>query len=359
MRLTEKEIIDRLWNSTSQYTPLAIEKLKEEPPMIREFRPDVIVEVSLSGKPSFKALIEIVSVPSPKVIAQKCRQLLEYIGKLEKADLVPLIVAPYIGSRQADILAAEKVSWIDLCGNMLLDIPGKTYIERTGKPNKFPDSSPIKKIFQRTSSLVSRALLLQPEGFSSQYEIVDFINNRKANITISTVSRVLKSLEEELLVNKTKSLISVIDAEKLLDRLAEAYENSIRRSEVRTYRFAADNFERVWSHFFVGPKVEYTAYGFYAAKLKGLTTTDEIQIYVKDIEQAKKVFQLTSPDAEFGNLILTETKDPGVWFNVIQKEFMPVVDDIELYLEMITETPRGPKIAQLLKQRILKINANG
>src|SRR4030042_1609840 len=198
MRLTEKEILDRLWNSISQYKPLVINKRKEESPTIQEFRPDAIVEISVSDKLSFKALIEIVPVPSPKVITQKYRQFLDYICKLKKPDLVPLIVAPYIGRRQADILIAEKVSWIDLCGNMQLDIPGKVYIERTGKPNRFPDTAPIKKIFQGTSSLVSRALLLNPDGFSSLYKLVDFINSRNANITASTVSRVLKSLEEEL-----------------------------------------------------------------------------------------------------------------------------------------------------------------
>jgi hypothetical protein len=59
-------------------------------------------------------------------------------------------------------------------------------------------------------------------------------------------------------------------------------------------------------------------------------------------------------DAEFGNAIITETSDPGVWFNPDWRMMDLVVDDIELYLEMMVDTPRGPKIAEQLKRRILQ-----
>ncbi|MCD6394779.1 MAG: hypothetical protein J7M40_14905 [Planctomycetes bacterium] len=72
--------------------------------------------------------------------------------------VIPLIVASYIGRKQSELLLKEGVSWIDLSGNMLIRVPPNIYIERSGKPNRYPDSAPIKKVFQGTSSLVSRAL---------------------------------------------------------------------------------------------------------------------------------------------------------------------------------------------------------
>jgi hypothetical protein len=56
----------------------------------------------------------------------------------------------------------------------------------------------------------------------------------------------------------------------------------------------------------------------------------------------------------FGQLDLIETKNPCVWFNLQGSKFSKVVDDIELYLEMMIDTPRGPKVAEMLKERILK-----
>jgi hypothetical protein len=334
-------------------------RLEEESSTANKIRADAIIEFSMGDVSSFKALIEIKTVANPKTILQACKVLRDELNRINMPDLVPIVIAPYIGSSQARILADEGISWMDLSGNMRIQIPDRLYIERIGKPNKFPDTAPIKNIFQGTSSLVSRALLLKPDGFSSLDKIVDYINSRNANITLSTVSKVLKSLEQELLVDKSKSLIRARDPEKLLDRLTEGYISSTERKIRKTYKFAADNITNLFFNFFE-QQVDYVACGFYAAKLKGLAVTNEITIFVKDIEQVRKASERSlykvefAPDTEFGNLTIAETNDPGVWFNVSKQINNAVVDDIELYLEMMTATPRGPEIAKQIKQRILK-----
>ena len=92
---------------------------------------------------------------------------MHFLETVNDKEMVPLIIVPYMGTEQAKILQREGISWIDLCGNMMIKVDGKIYIERTGKKNQFPDTSPIKKIFEGTSSLVSRALLLKKEPFRS------------------------------------------------------------------------------------------------------------------------------------------------------------------------------------------------
>ncbi|MCK5173632.1 MAG: winged helix-turn-helix domain-containing protein, partial [Planctomycetes bacterium] len=180
---------------------------------------------------------------------------------------------------------------------------------------------------------------------------------RNASITVSTVSKVLKSLEQELFIEKSKSIISVRDPEKLLDRLAEDYINSTKRKARKPYRFAADNPQNFLKRFFER-QIDYVACGFYAAQLKGLAATDQLTIFVKDIEQVRKARECNwiaiTPDAEFGNISITEANEPGVWFNTSQQMNKAIVDNIELYLEMMADTPRGPRIAETLKQRILK-----
>jgi hypothetical protein len=417
MRLTEKEMVKQLWESAEKYKPLIFKRFEEKFSIADRARADVIAEVSIENGPSFRALIKIKTAANPKTLLLACKVLRDELNRISEPDLVPVIAAPYIGSRQAGILAEEGISWLDLSGNMRIQIPNRRYlpdtlqfrkisqgtfslasktllsepdsfssqseisaegstalidfsdnmrtkapslyIERTGNLNKFPDTAPIKKIFQGVSSLVSRAILLKPEGFSSLYEITDFITSRNAKITSSTVSKVLKSLEQELLVDKSKSLICVKDPEKLLDRLTEGCINSTERKARKAYKFAADEVENIFSTFYkMG--IDYAACGFYAAKLKGLAVTNEITIFVKDIEQVRKATEYSKykvefvPDAEFGNLTITKTNDPGVWFNVSKQPNNVVVDNIELYLEMVNDTPRGPKIADILKKRILR-----
>ena len=171
------------------------------------------------------------------------------------------------------------------------------------------------------------------------------------------VSKVLKVLEEELLVTKKKKLISVTDPEKLLDRLTEGYRNSTERKPRKIYKCTIGNIEQL-SGGITGYCKDYLACGFYAAQIKGLAVTEQKSIIVKDIEQFKKKAEekLVSVtfDSEFGNFIVTETNDPGIWFNPDFRMIDSVVDDIELYLEMMVDTPRGPKIAEQLKKRILR-----
>lgn len=367
MRLTEKEIIQHLQRAGDQYAPLIINRFEEQVLLPQGYHIDAIVEFSIQDGPSFEAIVEITPVSTPKNILEKSRQLADYVIEVNKPNIVPLLIAPYIGTKQAKILAGKGISWIDLSGNMSIRVSNQIYIERTGRRNRFPDTAPIKKIFQGTSSLVSRALLLKPEGFSSLYEVVDFINDRNAIITLSTVSKVLKSLEEELLINRSVTLISVVDQEKLLDRLTEGCINSTERNKRKTYRYATEDSKKLFFGFYERKiDTDYTACGFYAAQIKGLAVTDQITLFVKDIERVKEASRNNwikiTPDAEFGNLNITEAKDPGVWFNVppLMYNRDAVVDDIELYLEMMVDTPRGPKIAEQLKQRILnKADING
>jgi len=201
--MTEKEIIQRLKREDELYTPLVIKSLEEEVASLRGTRVDAMVKFSLQNGPTFEALVEITPVATPKNVLGKSRFLVECIEEDRNSNKIPMIVAPYIGAKQAKILAERRISWIDLSGNMSVRVSNQVYIERTGKRNRFPDTVPIKKIFQGTSALVSRALLLKPEGFTSLEGIVDFINRRNANITLSTVSKVLKKLDEELLINRS------------------------------------------------------------------------------------------------------------------------------------------------------------
>jgi hypothetical protein len=239
---------------------------------------------------------------------------------------------------------------------MLIRVPPNIYIERSGKPNKYPDSAPIKKVFQGTSSLVSRALLLNPKGFSSLYEIVSFINDRNGNITLATVSKVLKSLEEDLLITKERSLIAVKRPDELLGKVAEGYSDYKRRRRDRQFRYDVENTGELCRMFYEA-QVDYACCGFYAAKIKGMAMTDEVSMFIRSFDQARKALMLNSSnisrDEEFGQLCLIETKNPCVWFNLQREPFDNVVDDLELYLEMMIDTPRGPKVANMLKGRIL------
>ncbi len=355
MRLKTNEIIIELENQEN-LSPLIIDQVEQSPPMVGNLDIDAIIRFSIKDGSSFKAAVELLPISTPKSISQKVNALASYASRLKKQKMVPMIIAPYISRKESNLLIDQEISWIDLSGNMSIKVPPSIYIERTGKPNKFPDTSPIKKIYEGVSSLVCRALILKPEGFTSLNEIVDFINNRNATITIGTVSKVLKSLEEELIVSKSSSNICLKKPGVLLNNLSEGYLEYSKRKIDRKFRYDVENTNELEA-LFESFEIDYAYCGYYAAKRKNLAMTDQVTIFIKSIQEIKKTFKennySATPDDQYGQITLIETKNPCVWFNKQEDTFNNIIDDLELYLEMVNDKPRGPKVAKQLEERIL------
>jgi hypothetical protein len=363
MRPDKNEIIEKLRTTGAQYAPLTIASIDSGSGREGDLGSDAVIEFGVADGPSFRALTEIVSAATPKAISQRCAQIKGILPRSGDPALVPLIVAPYVPSKQADILARAGVSWLDLSGNMVIRASDRVYIERTGRPNQFPDTAPIKKVFQGTASLVGRALLLEPTGFTSLSQMVESIERRGARITVSTVSKVLRSLEEDLLVVKSSRSISVIEPGRLLDKLAEGWAASRNRSTTVAQGFALEDVDKVLRKLCSRLGSTYIFSGFYAAQLKGLAVSPEITMCVSDMIRFRETIESFGSDVcadeEFRNLSVIETKSQLPWFNAEMRSESRVVDDLQLYLEMTLATPRGPKVAESLRQRILRENTHG
>jgi len=368
MRFTEQEILNRFQSARESYRPLVTMNLCLSSSSTESLLPDAFVKFTLDQNTGFEAMIEVVPRATPKNIIQACWQLREYLNYPQYQNKLPLVLAPYISPQQAELLKDKQVSWIDLSGNMLVRVPPSIYLERSGNKNQFPDSAPIKKIFQGTSSLISRALLLRPRGFSSLKDINEYIQERGIIIeprklpkpVPSTISRVINILEEELLVRKDKSGIQVIRAEMLLNKLSDGY-LKIKQDAFSTKRYFSEvPIEKlITSAFFENN--EFVVGGYSAAQLKGLAVTDKLTIYqdiikFQPIDIAEYSGGKIRLDDEFGQIEVIQCRGNIPLFNA--RQLPPtgpfIIDDLQLYLEMACSTPRGPEIAEKLKPRILE-----
>ncbi len=356
MRLREEEIIDEFTNQKDSLTPLVVKSIEEESNLISKYGIDAIIKFSIQGGSSFVAAVEVLPVSTPKIISDKSKILKNFAPEYKTSGLIPMIIAPYISEKKSQLLLDEGISWIDLSGNMLVKASSNIYIERMGKPNKFPDTSPIKNIYRGTSSLVSRALLLNTKDcFSSLNEIMEFVNNRNATITTATISKVLKSLEEDLLIKKQKSSITVEKPQQLLENLVDSYD--LERKSNREYKYDVENINEL-SAVLDKSNIDYAFCRFYAAQIKNLGIAEQITIFIKSIQDVKRALKnngsIAVADDEYGQVTFIETKNPCVWFNLEKTPSGNVVDNLELYLELVNDRPRGPKIAEQLKQQILE-----
>ena len=221
--MLEKDIIERLKKGDIQLPPLkilpvSIGGIKSKVPF------DAVLKVIWNNAEE-EFVAELKSPATPKNIRDAILSVKDLSVNIK---LNPMIIVPYLSEDAMKNLEREAVSGIDLCGNGLIIVPGRFYFSKYGNKNQFPSSAPIKNIYSRNSSIVGRVFLVRPK-FSKVGEILDEINRRtlpefKGNgLSLSTVSKCLKSMEQDLIAGRDDKGIRLLQSDKLMEKLSRNY----------------------------------------------------------------------------------------------------------------------------------------
>jgi len=339
-RLTEKQIKDSL--GKIDFEPLKI-KLEERKTQAADSAARLVIGWK-DGSEYF--LPEILGEASPKQVDLSLFRIGERtMGNSEKKSagkaIFPIIIAPYLSEQTLNRLAAAEISGIDLSGNGLVVIPGKLFVYRAGAKNKFLSNAPIKNVFRGTSSLVPRVFFNKPE-YKNVGEVLNEITTRGGKTTFPTVSKVLKALEEELLIAKGEK-IRLLDAKKLLERLRENY----RRPEVR-FRLSvkcsnvpkdlqqmAQNAESKGIQYVRDDPARYTVIPSGASSIK---------IFTESISDLTDGIILTET-TRFPDLELIEADEQNIYFDRRKEENFYWLSPLETYLELANQGKREQETA--------------
>ena len=134
----------------------------------------------------------------------------------------PLVYVPYLSPERLAEFERSGESAVDLCGNGVVQIPEKLFIFRNGAPNRFRDSRPLSDPFAGKSALVGRAFATRG-GFEGLNSLYAAIRQMGGQISLPQVSKAVSALVEELLVEKSKNGLRVVDTGGLMRRLAEGW----------------------------------------------------------------------------------------------------------------------------------------
>jgi len=269
---------------------------------------------------------------------------------------LPLVITPYLSQDRLDELQEQECCGIDLCGNGVILAEG-VLIYRTGEPNRYPNNAEIRNVYRRKSALVPQTLILQP-AFGAIKELVEFINARGGNITFPTVSKVLKKLEEDLVVAREAKSISQIQPEKILDALRTNYRspkitnawlgrcNAASLTElVAPLQQAADAQRKRFVLTGTASANQYCTYG--GEQIVSVYTEASIAPLLdatgRQYEEGKR----------FANLKVLQTFSDWVYFDPRDKDGLPVASPIQAYLELANGDARQRQAAEQIRQRIL------
>ena len=285
---------------------------------------------------------------TPRALRNAVCQVKEY-ARASGNSLRPMVMAPYLNKENLETLKAEDVSALDLSGNGVIQVPGEWFIWVSGNPNRYPESTSIKNVFRGTSSLVPRAFLVQPV-FQSVTAIVDFINENGGSISQSTVSKVLKRLEEQLLISRNDD-IKLLNPAELLDRLTQNYQVP---AVTRTMSGKMLSNQAPLTELYRRVKEENESVaGLSADQYTVLAEADDYcDIFVTSIRNVLKGLDFKETDI-FPTVVLKETDEPHVYFDARETDQFIWCSPVETYLELNQGDKREREAADQIRERIL------
>lgn len=341
--LSEKDILTELCGRKGLYSPLEIVAVE------RQLKgADAKITLGLRGRKA-AFLVAVKARTAPKVISEALWRIKSYKGRGKRNFL---LVVPYLSKAIQELLTKEVISGIDLSGNYLIQAPEMLAV-RLDQKNRFPESQPIKKIFSGNSSLVGRLFLAAGKRYSSVNEVWSAIKPLGGSLSLSAVSKVLKGLEEELIIEKGKKDIRLLQPEKLLQRLEEGYRPPKVTGSIKLKLPPVEGLKMTmgpwdYNRGFAGLKWVFS--GESSANRYALMANDATdRVYVTDFESLR-----TYEDERFYNVLAQRTEDSFPFFDAQEDKGLRWASSVQCCLELSKLDKREKDVAATVREAILK-----
>jgi len=318
-----------------------------------------------SGKNRLLVLGEIKQAPSPKLLAE----IGPWIQRMKslKADAAFAVVAPALSPQAQAYCVANGIDFLDLAGNVSIQVPGKFTLQRLGRRsperNQPSDSSRSMNVFSGRSSRVLRVLLEKPKVWS----LTDIAKELAAEakrvqrtfcqpvefaVSQGSISKALSSLEEQLWIRRQGSAVLVPEPRRLLVEWAEKYKERYRwrlRSSFELPNPFGSGVSRINEQL---QEELGGAYAFTAAAAASLVAPfvelDRVDIFLGSEESGARLRKLAERESTGPKLRLIYPYDNGVFLYSRREGGVPIVSNLQTYLDLYARGGRDLKQADYL-----------
>ena len=273
------------------------------------------------------------------------RFLLEFAGatKLINASIYPVLIAPYISPKGAQILKAHKIGYCDLAGNCYVAFKN-VLISKTGLANPLPARKEARSLFAPRASRLTRVFLSDP---LSGWLLKDLSQELKMSVGYIH-SVVTKLLQQDYLMKQGKKLY-VKDREGLLSAWASSYHFTMNANSEFYFSKSLDEFEKAIEQYCSNLQIRYALTLFSGARYRApFVRYPRLHAYFDgDIERLAKELDL-KPVATGANIVILTPYDEGVFYKSQRIQDRNIVSDIQLYLDLQSAKGRAEEQASAL-----------
>lgn len=309
---------------------------------------DFLITLNIKGKESV-LICELKSSGSPSHVLPAVIQLKRFV---ESKKGYPVIIAPYISQRSAEICRQNNTGFIDLEGNTFLSF-GNILIDKRIKERVNIEKKEIREIFSPAASRIIRVLLENAK--KERWLISDLA--KEAEVSLGYTSDVLSALSTQGYIEKRKRKgVQLKEKASLLDRWASAYSFSqnnifslytLEKDFTAIFKKIADVSETLNS------KSGLTLHSAASLAAPYVARFSEVYLYIEgDIALWKKKLDLR--EVERGaNFYLVSPYDEGVFYGLRKVKGIPVIGNIQLYLDLFKYPARGKEQAEYVRQKLI------
>ena len=280
--------------------------------------------------------------------------------------LQPLLIAPYLSEEQLLSLEKRGLSALDLCGNGILRVGRLIHSFRTGFPNRFTASRPLKNAYRGVSSFAARSFVLRPD-YAEVGDLQKEIERRGGKISLPTLSKALTELEADLVIERVPSTnkpqartLRLIQPEKLIERLRRNYEPpKITQTFIGKSSLESEFLREalVKNAELAGVRLIATGIGS-ASRYAAIAMESALYVYTESLEAILDGLQ-ASPTSRFPNLIINQTNDVTTYFDArLDEKGFPWASPLTAYLEMQGSEERMERSSEQVKKSLLASVSN-
>jgi len=314
-----------------------------------DFGCDLQVDAT-SGAVAFRFAVQVKSRITPQVAFSACHQI-----RGMARDAIPVLYAPVISPRVAEIVREQDIGYVDEAGNCWLrNLSNHLLIERQGFRTERKETSATPDLFSTKSSRIIRALLSQP---SEGWQVRQLAGLPGVKVSVGLVVKVKRALIEEG-YGVEHGQLYLRDPVGLLNAWSQKYAGPVEQVPLyfRGDVAAAENNIRLGC---VDHHLQYALGGMSAA----WRLAPEVRYGVGTVYVENRGFDQTQLDqliARSGgkrvdtgaNLILWRPYDQSVFASVVDGE-ISATSALQTYLDLKRTPGRGEEAAKAIFEKHL------
>lgn len=257
----------------------------------------------------------------------------------------PIVASRWLSPRARDLLRQRGLSYVDSTGNVDLRIDRVGIFVRADGADRDPRPKPSKGPTLRGPR--AWALLRTLAEVEPPYGVRDL--SAALDVDAGYVSRVLRTLEDELLIERVpRGPVTTVDWEGVLRRLTSSY--ALLDSNETTTWVAAGGPEQLLRDLHGKRAGRWVVSGsFGARRLSPIAAPEVAFIYADDVERLAKAGSLL-PATRGSNVVLAEPYDLLVYARTWRADDVEYVSPAQLAVDCLTGSGRMPAEGEALLQ---------